>query len=55
MERYSYSWSNPNLCANRAERMRGRAFHIEARAGRYRNAERLVELSLEAHTIAELR
>ena len=38
---------------NTAERIRHRAFNVEARAGRWANYWRLVNLSLEAHTIRD--
>lgn len=38
-------------CVNRGERMRWRSTYIEGAAGRYRNREKLLELSREAHTI----
>jgi hypothetical protein len=39
---------------NRAERIRARAFNVEARAGRIDNYSRLVALAREAHTIREV-
>lgn len=38
---------------NTAERIRHRAFNVEARAGRYNRYWRLVNLSLEAHAIRD--
>lgn len=38
---------------NTAERIRHRAFNVEARAGRLLNYWRLVNLSLEVHSIRE--
>lgn len=40
-------------CVNLAERIRNRALHVEARAGRYKNYWTLIELSREAHTISK--
>lgn len=45
----NYRWSNPNgnHAVNRAERIRNRALHVEARRGRYANYWRLIALSLD--------
>lgn len=40
-----------NVAVNRSERMRYRAFNQEARAGRYENYWRLVNLSREVGSI----
>ncbi len=44
----------PDLAVNRAERMRWRAFNVEARAGRFDNYATLAALSIEANTIRDL-
>jgi hypothetical protein len=42
-----------HIAVNRAERMRWRALHIEARRGNYAGYWKLVNLSLEAHEIKD--